>query len=372
MRELVSGNPGPRDHFHLQPRKDLEGVTSQMASGEQVATYGRLVLQELAVPALHEGVCREEGRVLLAGRLPGHWTEHSERHFLPSYGAQVGISDPERDLVSRWNLGKLQSRDYVLSAGTVSRKVQEKVATSIKKCIILEDEFIQELQTKFAEESVQFIDDAINIYKEVVEFNVAVMEEQFEEQYAAKKAEGGEGPSGFVAQEGGLENLRAEAQPDRDVPDGVGDDDDSSDLYHEVRAEARAGAESSESKMEGAGITSPFNVDGSSTSSERAWTSWKEWLLPVFPLRAPKQRSGFRILPRGAAEHPKGPFRTKNTTAIAKIVNYYAVVFLLRPPNLVRRGPFLVRKNVCNSQETGVRTRRAAIVNHPAVLKYYA
>ena len=28
-----------------------------------------------------------------------------------------------------------------------------------------------------------------------------------------------------------------------------------------------------------------------------------------------------------------------------------------------------MRKNVCNSQETGVRTRRAAIVNHPAVLK---
>ena len=66
---------------------------------------------------------------------------------------------------------------------------------------------------------------------------------------------------------------------------------------------------------------------------------------------------------------PKGPFRTKNTTAIAKIVNYYAVLFLLRPPNLVRRGPFLVRKNVCNSQETGVRTRCAAIANHPAVLK---
>ena len=66
---------------------------------------------------------------------------------------------------------------------------------------------------------------------------------------------------------------------------------------------------------------------------------------------------------------PKGPFRTKNTTAIAKIVNYHAVVFLLRPPNLVRRGPFFERKNVCNSQENGVRTRRAAIVNHPAVLK---
>ena len=28
-----------------------------------------------------------------------------------------------------------------------------------------------------------------------------------------------------------------------------------------------------------------------------------------------------------------------------------------------------MRKNVCNSQETGVRTRRVEIVNHPAVLK---
>ena len=67
---------------------------------------------------------------------------------------------------------------------------------------------------------------------------------------------------------------------------------------------------------------------------------------------------------------PKGPFRTKNTTTIAKILNYYAVVFLLRRTKiLVRRGPFFERKNVCNSQENGVRTRRAAIVNHPAVLE---
>ena len=50
---------------------------------------------------------------------------------------------------------------------------------------------------------------------------------------------------------------------------------------------------------------------------------------------------------------PKGPFRTKNTMAIAKIVNYYAVVFLLRPPDLLRRGPFLERENVCNSPGKG-------------------
>ena len=54
---------------------------------------------------------------------------------------------------------------------------------------------------------------------------------------------------------------------------------------------------------------------------------------------------------------------------MAKIVNYYAVVFLLRPPNLLRRGPFFEGKNVCNSQENGVHTRCAAIVSHLAVLK---
>ena len=67
---------------------------------------------------------------------------------------------------------------------------------------------------------------------------------------------------------------------------------------------------------------------------------------------------------------PKGPFRTKNTTMIAKIVNYYSVVFLLRPPKCTTpwtpslRGKMSVipRKIVSN-------TRRAAIVNHPAVLK---
>ena len=44
-------------------------------------------------------------------------------------------------------------------------------------------------------------------------------------------------------------------------------------------------------------------------------------------------------------------------------------MFLLRPPNLLSHGPFLERRNVCNSQENGVRTSCAAIVNHPAVLK---
>ena len=65
---------------------------------------------------------------------------------------------------------------------------------------------------------------------------------------------------------------------------------------------------------------------------------------------------------------PKDPSVLKSTM-IAKLVNYYAVVFLLRPPDLLHRGPFSERENVCTSQENGVRTRCAVIVNHRAIAK---
>ena len=43
-------------------------------------------------------------------------------------------------------------------------------------------------------------------------------------------------------------------------------------------------------------------------------------------------------------QQPKGPRRTKKTTATQNIVNYYAEVFSLRPPDLLRRGRFLRRE----------------------------
>ena len=43
-------------------------------------------------------------------------------------------------------------------------------------------------------------------------------------------------------------------------------------------------------------------------------------------------------------------------------------MFLLRPPYLLRCRLIFERKNVCNSQENGVRTRCAAIVNHSAIV----
>ena len=50
------------------------------------------------------------------------------------------------------------------------------------------------------------------------------------------------------------------------------------------------------------------------------------------------------------------------------IVNYYALVFLLCPPDLLRCERFFERKNVSNSQESGVHTQCAAIVNHYTIV----
>ena len=50
-------------------------------------------------------------------------------------------------------------------------------------------------------------------------------------------------------------------------------------------------------------------------------------------------------------------------------MNYYAVVFLLHPPDLLRCEPCFERRNVCNSQENGVCTRCATIVNHSVIPK---
>ena len=87
-------------------------------------------------------------------------------------------------------------------------------------------------------------------------------------------------------------------------------------------------------------------------------------------LRDCKQRSFLTVSERAPTVSNKAspPKIGSHRKTIAKIVNYYAVVFLLRPPCLLRRRPFFERKNACNSQETGVCTRCAAIVNHSAIV----
>ena len=51
------------------------------------------------------------------------------------------------------------------------------------------------------------------------------------------------------------------------------------------------------------------------------------------------------------------------------IVNYYAVVFLLRPPDLLRREPLFKGKNACKTQENSASAGVVAIANPCAIVK---
>ena len=68
----------------------------------------------------------------------------------------------------------------------------------------------------------------------------------------------------------------------------------------------------------------------------------------------------------GFLSYPEGPHHSKQTTATQNIVNYYAVVFSLQPPESLRPGRFLRKKNACTFkiQEIGICPGEVAIANH--------
>ena len=63
---------------------------------------------------------------------------------------------------------------------------------------------------------------------------------------------------------------------------------------------------------------------------------------------------------------PKGPSRSKNTTATQNVVNYHAVVFFLRSPALVRLRPCFQGTMSVKPKENGIRTGVVTIANHYA------
>ena len=72
------------------------------------------------------------------------------------------------------------------------------------------------------------------------------------------------------------------------------------------------------------------------------------------------------VLPSNESYESKTGCNRTLATVLWVPLNYYAVVFLLRP-FLLRCEPFFEAKSGCNSQENGVRTRCTAIVNHSAI-----
>jgi hypothetical protein len=109
---------GSRDRDYFLPRftSDLEDTFDVPASSSDLATLGRLVLEQLVTPVSGtdaEGkVGWNEGPTTLVPRpLLGGWTGHSERCTLPSIYAAMGVPKSERDPLGRWS--PTGSDDYV-------------------------------------------------------------------------------------------------------------------------------------------------------------------------------------------------------------------------------------------------------------------
>lgn len=135
----------PRDYFLPVPC-GLAVFGHRMASYAECSAWDRDLLHELRMPAYGAQTLRWKGleeHRLVPVPMGLFWTEHSERHWLPSAAAAAGIAKDRRDFVGRWGLGLHQSNDYVLSSRQVVRGVQKEVLTFLFTQGLDEDEVME-------------------------------------------------------------------------------------------------------------------------------------------------------------------------------------------------------------------------------------
>ena len=144
--ELLGRIKMGRDFLLPRPTNDLQGTTQVMMLYSDMSAVSRHLSAELAKPVWKEGRWQSGGQQLLAP--PGHLfhTEHSERHFVVSVAAALGIPKEDRDMCGRWGVLQSQSHDYTHTSREVTLRVQEKVFESLQ----LESQYDEEeLQEKF-------------------------------------------------------------------------------------------------------------------------------------------------------------------------------------------------------------------------------
>jgi hypothetical protein len=127
---------GSKDRDYFLPRftGDLEDAFNVPASSNDLATLGRLVLEQLMSPVSSESaegqIGWHEGQVSLVPRpLIGGWTGHSERCTLPSIYAAMGVPKSERDPLGRWSPSG--SDDYVRTYRALVSSLAQKFRTML-------------------------------------------------------------------------------------------------------------------------------------------------------------------------------------------------------------------------------------------------
>ena len=144
-----------RDYLVPRPTADLRGVQHKLASPTDLAGYQTAVLRELKVPVRSGSTWQESSHALLSPTAAAFWTGHSERNFLPTYSATLGVPSADIDRLGRWRVRQsaVGSDDYTRSHRVLVRKTQRAVlakwltGTAAQEFKEVEDEILRELSS---------------------------------------------------------------------------------------------------------------------------------------------------------------------------------------------------------------------------------
>ena len=116
-----------RDYFLALPNEDWSGVRQVMADYSDAATLSKQILRILTVPIQEDRKwVRSQQPLILMPEALAYWTEHSDRNWLNSLLAAIGVSPQERNYVGRWQVGASVD-EYMRTAKRVIFGLQDRL-----------------------------------------------------------------------------------------------------------------------------------------------------------------------------------------------------------------------------------------------------
>lgn len=130
-QEMISN----RDYFVGAPNRDFTSMTTRMADYSVMSSMSRAVLGDLVVPERQaDGSWEEKQPHMLLLPYPGtlFFTEHSERHEIPTITAANGKAKPDRDSLGRWGIGD-GSDSYLMTMKHVVLRLQRETCLELSE-----------------------------------------------------------------------------------------------------------------------------------------------------------------------------------------------------------------------------------------------
>ena len=96
-----------RDYFLPVPAEDLKGFKKKAADYATMSCLTKITMSRLEIPVRNsKGAWTKSGMLLFQKAATLFWTEHSDRHFVPSVAAALGADRDDVDVAGRWGVNK--------------------------------------------------------------------------------------------------------------------------------------------------------------------------------------------------------------------------------------------------------------------------